>query len=246
MQIKIFLIIIISLFCFFAKAGDVNNLRIVAAERQLLHYIENGKAKGPTAEITNALLKELSLTTKIDFMPWPRAFDLASKRANTLILSIIRTPERENDFHWIGIVSELSRVFISLEAKPENLITTDSDIENKVIGVTRNSNSYHELVSKGFKDNLYIVTKPETAFKLLISGKVDLVYHDPNAIKKYIELHKNKTVKVIYSPVVSANRRASYLALSINSDELLVKSFKEAMNKYQKTKEYRHLLMKKD
>jgi len=245
MQYKIFFFIL-SILAFQAKGEDDRLLRIVAAEHQLLQYNDNGVARGPTAEITKALLKELSLTTKIEFMPWPRAFDLTSKRANTLILSMIRTPERENNFHWIGIVSELSRVFISLESRPENLITKDSDIKNKVIGVTRNSNSYHELVAKGLKDNLYIVTEPETAFKLLIGGKVDLVYHDPNAIRKYIELKNNeKPVKVIYNPVVSANRRASYLALNIDTDEELVKSFKAAMEKYQNTKEYLYLLMKK-
>jgi len=245
MQFKIFILTVVTVFCCQTKASNESNLRIVAAENQLLQYNDDGVAKGPTADITQALLEELSRTEKIEFMPWPRAFDIASKRANTLILSIIRTPEREKQFHWIGIVSELSRVFISLESEPKNLITTDSEVENKVIAVTRNSNSYHELVARGFKDNLYVVTKPETSFKLLIGGKVDLVYHDPNAIRRYIELNNINSVKINFKPISPTNRRASYLALNINSDENLVKQFKTAMEKFQKTQEYLYLLMKK-
>lgn len=245
MLLKLVLLIITTSVCCQAKANNELNFRIVAAESQLLQYNDDGVAKGPTAEITHALLKSLSKTTKIEFMPWPRAFDIASKRANTLVLSLIRTPEREKQFHWIGIVSELSRVFISLDSKPENLITNDNEVKNKVIAVARNSNSYHELVAKGFKDNLYLVTELETTFKLLLNGRVDLIYHDPHAIKRYIELNNLKLVNINFRPISSTNRRASYLALSVNSDEGLVKSLKTAMKQYQKTKEYLYFLMKK-
>ena len=232
--------------CSLVMAQNYADLRVVATEHKLLQYSVNNKAQGPTAEIAKALLLAIEHQPSIAFMPWARAFELASKRPNTLILSMIRTPEREQNFHWIGIVSELSRVFISLKSRPENLVNTDLQAKEKLIAVARGSDSYTELKKRGFSQakNLYVVTDIEKAFQLLLSRKVDLIYYDPNAIKEYIQ-SSNKDIKVAFNPIVAANRRASYLALSLNSDKKLVELLKSAMAEYQKTDEYRYWLMKK-
>ena len=239
-------LLLLIIFSFNTKTKEYSHIRIVAAEHHLLQYNDNGSAKGPTVEITKDLLKAINVEAKIDFMPWPRAYDIALKNKNTVVLSMIRTPEREKYFHWIGIVSELSRVFISLKNKPENLITDVNQAKSKLIAVTRNSNSYNELIDKGFteKENIYVVASPEVAFKLLLNGKVDLVYHDPNSVLKFISKTAS-TQQINFNPIISADRRASYIAININSNKNLVKKLKSAMKEYQKTEQYRYYLQKR-
>jgi len=226
--------------------------RIVAAEHSLLQYPVNGRPVGPTVDILKGLLYEANLiednsSPDVDFMPWPRAYEVAVSTPNTIILSIIRMPEREEKFHWIGVTSELSRVFISLKDKPENLVSSDEQAKEKLVAVTRKSNSFNELIAKGFEENknLYIVPWADDAFKLLVNGRVDLVYNDPNAVQSYIAMSENRHVEVTYNPVVSKNRRASYIAISKNSDKTLVNILKKAMENFTKTSAYRHLLTKK-
>ena len=243
-----YLIILLMSFinCIQANAENFPDLRIVATEHNLLQYRIDDEAKGPTAEITKALLSAIDQKAIIEFMPWARAFELTLKRPNTLILSMIRTPEREKQFHWIGVVSELSRVFISLKSKPENLISSDAQAKEKIIAITRGSDSFTELINRGFSEdkNLYVVTSIEKGYELLLSGKVDLIYYDPNAIRDYIRSNKLEN-EVVFNPIKLINRRASYLALSLNSDKKLVELLKSAMAEYQKTEEYRYWLMKK-
>jgi len=243
---KIIYLLFSTLLCFNINAQEYENITVVAEEHYLLQYSENGEGKGPTAEILKALFKELKISVAINFMPWPRAYDMAYNNKNTIVLSLIRTPEREKYFHWIGIVSELSRVFISLNSKPDNLITDISQAKDKLIAVTRDSNSFHELIKLGFNENknLYIVSNNDSAFKLLLNGKVDLVYHDPNTVLEFIAKSKNKNQQINFTPIISADRRASYIAININSDKALVSNLKAAMAKYQQTEQYRYYLQK--
>lgn len=115
----LFLFFIQPLFSF-AQDSKSADLQVVAFSNPLLQYQENGENKGPTIEILNALLKETQLSASVSYMPWARAFSIAKNTPNTLILSMFRTLEREDSFHWIIKVSQAARVFISLKSKPDN------------------------------------------------------------------------------------------------------------------------------
>lgn len=126
--LKNFSILLVALFTginFNAYASKEANtdLFIVATQSPLLQYGDNGEDKGSTVEILQAILSASKLAASVNFMPWARAYDIAKSKPNTLILSIIRTPEREQQFHWLIKVSNLARVFTSLAVKPENHVS---------------------------------------------------------------------------------------------------------------------------
>ena len=106
-----------------AEEIDLERLTIVAAEHRLLQYRHEDELVGPTAEILKLLLKTNIKSDQVQFMPWSRAFARAKTTPNTLIMSMVRTKEREPYFHWITKVSELRRAFISLKQPPENRVT---------------------------------------------------------------------------------------------------------------------------
>ncbi len=229
------------------EASAEDKIRVVATEHQLLHYEFEGKIKGPTAEIIMSVLKQAKLSAKIEFMPWPRAFNTTLKNPNTIILSMIRTPERENKFHWLGIVSKLARVFISIKNNVGLDVTTAQEAKNKLVAVTRNSNSYHELKAKGFSENknLYVVSSSKEAFKLLTAGKVDLVYNDPNAVNEYLVTNNIDQQNLKFNTIAPKDRRDSYIAININSNPAIVNKLKSAMKTFQQTDRYLYLLESK-
>jgi len=220
------------------------DLFVVATENPLLQYVENNEYKGPSIEILNLLLKESNLTADINLMPWARAFNLAKKEPNILILSIIRTPVREKQFHWIGVVSELSLAFVSLADKPENNVTNDKQAKTKKIAVVRDSSGHKELTTRGFVegDNLYLVSSLEQMFTLFINGRVDLVYVDPSMIKKFIKKQGYKDVKINFNNIKKNHQKQSYIAASKNTDNKIIKRLKIAMEKLKKTKKYNQLV----
>jgi len=242
-----FLILFISLSIHsFAKGSGEVRLLAVADDHPLLQYRENGENKGPTVEILTAILKEAQLSADISFMPWARAFAKCKNTPNTLILSMIRTPERETDFYWLIKVSQLARVFISLESKPENYVEYTEAAKEKLIAVVRDSAEHKKLISLGFseKGNLYVVSSDEQMHSLFVNGRVDLIYGDPNSVQKFLDINDSSAVGIRYKKIDVKDQRTSYIALNKSTSKEIVVKLQQASNKFEKTAEYLRLLAK--
>lgn len=244
-------ITILFLFCIqplFALANDITSadLQVVAFPNRLLQYQEDGENKGPTIEILNALLKDTQLSANVSYMPWARAFSIAKNTPDTLILSILRTPEREDSFHWIIKVSQAARVFISLESKPESHVETMVQAKQKLIAVILDTAAHKELLKAGFSehDNLYIVSNETNMVNLLINGRVDLIYSDPNNVQRVLNNMNKDDVTIRFKKITPENQRMGYIALNKNSDDKMIKQLQEAADKFTKTAEYHYLLSK--
>lgn len=240
-----FFILSISLsLCSFAEEKIKADLLAVANNNHLLQYRENGEDKGPTIEILNAILKEAQLKANVSFMPWARAFSTVSNRQNTLVLSMIRTPEREDNFYWLIKTSQLARVFVSLKHKPQNYVENIEQAKEKLIAVVLGSAGYKELISHGFseKKNLYIVSNDEKMVNLLVNGRVDLVYADPTNVKNNLNIIGKSEVVINYKKITPKNQRTSYIALNKDTDKKIVMKLQQAAQKFEKTSYYSRLL----
>lgn len=242
----VFFLCVSTSLCAFAKKSVETNLLAVANDNRLLQYYENGESKGPSIEILQAILKEAQLEAKVEFMPWVRAFATASINPNTLILSMIKTPERDDDFHWLIKVSNLSRVFISLTSKPENYVDNMQQAKQKLIAIVIGSAGYKELTSHGFSDqeNLYVVSDAELMVNLLENGRVDLIYGDPVNVQNILNERGSSDVAINYKEIAPENERSSYIAINKATDITIVKRLQQAARKFEKTDEYARLLIK--
>jgi len=251
MPSKIFYSILFLCFSDYCVAKNDNtataaDLSVVAAENHLLQYYEDGKYKGPTVEILQVLLTQSQLTADIAFMPWARAFSTTQKVPNTLILSMIRTPEREHQFHWLIKVSQTARVFISLKNKPENLVSNFQQAKSKLIAVIRNTSAHKELVARGFsaQENLYLVPGDKQMISLFVNGRVDLLYTDPNLVLDYLAEHPEQDVEISFNKIAPENQRHSYIAANKSTDNKILARLRVAAVKFQQTPHYRYLLAK--
>lgn len=228
----------------FESKSTAYDLLAVANQHPLLQYREKGVNKGPTIEILNAILKGTQLNTEVAFMPWARAFSKVKNNPNTLILSMIRTPERENYFHWLIKVSQTARVFVSLERKPENHIKNIEQAKNKLIAVVLGSAGYKELIASGFSENknIYLVSNDIQMVNLLVNGRVDLVYSDPNNVISNLKKINKDEVAIYFEKIAPKNQRHSYIALNINTNENIVNQLQQSSRSFEKTTEYSRLL----
>jgi polar amino acid transport system substrate-binding protein len=242
----VFFLCVSASLCAIAKKSVETNLLAVANDNRLLQYYENGESKGPSIEILQAILKEAQLDAKVEFMPWIRAFSTASNNPNTLILSMIRTPERDDNFHWLIKVSNLSRVFISLTSKPENHVNNMHQAKQKLIAIVLGSAGYKELTSHGFseQENLYFVSDSELMVNLLENGRVDLVYDDPVNVQNILNERGSLDVAIYYKEIAPENERSSYIAINKATDITIVNRLQQAARKFEKTAEYARLLIK--
>lgn len=84
-------------------SGELSKLRLVTEEYPPYNYIdEQGEFRGTATQLLKRLLDRSGLEAEFQLLPWARALSEAQLRENTCVYSTTRTPERENQFKWIG------------------------------------------------------------------------------------------------------------------------------------------------
>jgi polar amino acid transport system substrate-binding protein len=172
-------------------------------------------------QLINKILPE----NKIEVLPWARAFQIASERPNTIIFSLVRTPERENKFIWIGKVAHVPMELITLKSSKLQTIKTLAELSDVQIGVKRLDAVTIWLASKGlqFDKELVEIVNTYTTMQMLEKGRIDVIPSTQQVIEFYCKETGCKTsdFKTIYT--LKELSEEFYLAVSLGTDENLVK-----------------------
>jgi polar amino acid transport system substrate-binding protein len=138
---------------------------------------ENNHKSGALVELAQALIDYTKITASIEILPWARAYEMGLNDANVVLLSVIKTKNREPQFQWIGKVHQARAHLISLKNRPEIHITKLADACSMRVGSVRGYGSAAHLVNNGFEEgsNLVLASNTEQMWGLLFNDRVDLV-----------------------------------------------------------------------
>lgn len=79
-------------------------LRIYGMESKPVSFMGAAGPDGITVEVAQHIQQRLGRSDPVEVVPWSRANTIAMHQPNVLLLSIIRTPERERRFTLVGPV----------------------------------------------------------------------------------------------------------------------------------------------
>ena len=181
---------------------------------------ENKKIVGMNTEIVQFLLKDSGI--KFDawrIAPWVRAFEETKRTPNTMLYTVVRKPDREKLFHWIGPVSDRNIYLFKLKNRKDVVVNSLEDAKKYNVGAVRATASNDLLKANGIKTEL--VADYIQNVKKLLKGRVDLIldldYSVASLVKKigssyskletallvdsskkyYIVLHKDTSPKTV-------------------------------------------------
>ena len=77
--------------------------------------IKNGEIKGIGTEVVKAVIKEAGLEADIKQYPFARAYKMTQQQQNIFEYCVVRTPEREKLFQWVGVVSPARHGLLALK-----------------------------------------------------------------------------------------------------------------------------------
>jgi len=142
-------------------------------------------------EKLTVFLEKSGLPNQIIYLPWTRAIKLAQTERNTLIFQLIRTTEREGDYHWIYPIADSEPLFLygSRKLHPKNLRT---EIRRGIYSAACLSGSAQcDLLNEfGFPDEKILQTSAigsDVLEKLLVRGRIDFIAAFPSVF------HQNLT-----------------------------------------------------
>ena len=157
-----------------AGAAD-GPVRILTEEFPPYNYTEGGQITGLGTEVVEAVLQQLGVQGQFQSMPWARAYETASNVPGVLIYSMVRTPEREKRFKWVGVIAPSEYSLFSLADKPLSLASLEK-AQSLQIGTVNQSVGEQFLLSRGFVKgkNLQASARNELNYEKLRLGRIDL------------------------------------------------------------------------
>ncbi|BBN82455.1 hypothetical protein PA25_24400 [Pseudoalteromonas sp. A25] len=142
------------------------------------YHFKNAKglASGALVEITQAALKHADLEGEFSILPMARAYKELQEKPDALMLSLLRTAERETDFIWISQTYFADAYLVSLASNPIDPATLDAAQQFRVSTI-RGYSSARFLQQAGFSEdeNLVLVGHYKQLWQLLYKGRIDLV-----------------------------------------------------------------------
>lgn len=148
---------------------------LAVTEDSSYSYQEGGRIAGPATQVVELMLNTAGLSNyRFVLYPWARSYDLAISEKNILIYPIVRTPEREAHFQWVGKLATTPINIYKFRDHPEIAASNLEQAKDFTIAVVRDDARESYLIGRGFK-KLAIASNNDDAFKLLLSDKVQLI-----------------------------------------------------------------------
>jgi len=216
--------------CCIALPLAAENLRVVLEVSPPHQTYENGKVAGLTTAVVERMLQHAKLTPQYEVYPWARAFRLAAATPNVLIYNMARTPEREQQFHWIGKVASYKFGFLKLAQRQDIQVQQLKDVHQYVVGAQREDFSAEWLKNVARQPASQLQLQPDVleTWRLLVKGKLDLMIDDPSAIDDMLSKHQLKPADIEFVLFIPELEQQTWIALKKGSDPKLVQQLREA------------------
>ena len=176
----------------------------------------DGRPTGYQTDKMHALLQRAGVPYRIDIVPWKRAYVMAQRDPYTCVYSTTRTPERENQFKWIGPINSTEWVFLG-RANQQYRLRTLEDARPLRIGVYNGDARGEFLRSRGFTVD---ATQNDLANQQkLLLNRIDLWAIATRADSNMME---RLTLGGKIVPVLTFNKVQLYLACNPSVPDALV------------------------
>lgn len=167
-----------------------------------------------------------------------------------MLFSILRNPQREKLFKWVGSLHPFEVYFYRMKDRSDIAVNALGDARKYRIGVLRDDSRNIYLRSQGFGENLEEVNLDEQNIKMLFSGRIDLLPSDPIVLSYWLKtMNDDPTSTRKYSLEdlervfhVAGADGENYIAMSPQTDDRVIEHFRRALDRVKARPQYRQLL----
>jgi len=190
---------------------------------------ENGNLKGMITEIVQFLVKDSNVQVSNWIMaPWARAFTETKYSANTLLYSVVRKPDREDLFYWIGPVSSRYMYFFKLRSRTDISVNSLNDVKKYQVGTVYKTAANDFLVKHKIKAQL--APRFNMNILKLLAGRIDLVLDSDIAFKSRVK-ELNKDYLKFDKIFLADSSKKYYIVLNKNTDSHIVNALQNSFEK---------------
>ena len=139
-----------------------------------LVYADGDKLWGVAPEVVAEIQKLVGDDSKLKAVPWLRAYEKTQSESMHGLFAIVRIPEREKLFKWVGPVFGEGDYFFKLKGSPIQIESLEEAKHVGRIAVRKDGYTHQALKAKKFT-NLDVGPSYDSSYLKLLEGRVDLV-----------------------------------------------------------------------
>lgn len=219
--------------CGLGAAMAAGPVPVLTEEFPPYNYTDQGRITGLGTEVVEAVLKELGLQGSFQSMPWARAYETAINTPGVLLYSIVRTPEREKSFKWVGVIAPADYRLFALAGRDIRL-TSLEDAKRWQIGTVQQTVGEQFLLAQGFQKgmNLQTSVRNELNYDKLRQGRIDLWIM--NRLTAYELVRQagyvpDKALQDVLRIEALSSQGGYYMAFGVQTPDALVEQFRKGL-----------------
>jgi len=223
--------LVLSLAALSGMAADGNDsLKVYAELEERANFQIAGEDPvplGPGHKVVQAVLAEAGFTADVEVVPWTRLVHSLESQQNVLGVAMTRTPQREDRFHWIGLIRPVDFKLWALPERADEFPDTLEDFRDFRVSAVRDDVVEMYLLDNGFT-NLVYLSQTSNTLTMLRRNRVDLMPYIAPAIDDYLA-RKNEPPGTLV-PVFDLEEISTghFIVMSKQSDPALVKLLQDS------------------
>ncbi len=157
-------------------AGE--RVNIIAEEWAPYSYAEGDAVKGLSVDVVQALARTLQVPIQIELLPSMRAAMVLDRQPRTMMISMLRTPERESRYKWIGPLAETSIYFYKRKGSALEINSLEDAKKVPLICSRQAGLAVARLKAAGFANLNARGYDGPSVYRMLLFGRCDLAVSD--------------------------------------------------------------------
>ncbi|MDF2178750.1 transporter substrate-binding domain-containing protein [Aliiglaciecola sp. CAU 1673] len=162
----------------------------VAEDLAPYHFLNAQQSEdGAMFALAKAVAKVCEIRARFELLPWSRAFLHSKDDVDVVMVSLLRTPEREPEFHWIGRVFKTEAYFVKLKSRRDIQANNIEQAKKYVVATIRGYGSEKWLRTQGFDErlgNLALSLNSTQLWGMLFKERAELVLTNTMAMRKEV------------------------------------------------------------
>jgi polar amino acid transport system substrate-binding protein len=158
--------------------ADERKLAVVTEEWAPYNYLDDGVLKGFSVEVVQAILERLNLKVPIELYPSMRASLMLGTVPGTMMITMLRTPEREDRYKWIGPLGDGVIYFYKKIGSPLEIANLEDAKKVRLVACRHAGLVFNTLKAAGFINLDPSSTDGESVYKKLLLDRCDLAVSD--------------------------------------------------------------------
>jgi polar amino acid transport system substrate-binding protein len=222
--------------------AEGERLNIVTEEWAPYNYSDNGSLKGFSVDIARAIAKDLKADIDIQIFPSIRAKLMLEGNPRTMMITMLRTAEREDKYKWVGPLVDSSIYFYKKKGDPL-VITTLEDVKKVRSICTRQAGLvFDRLMAAGFSNLNPSAVGGSSIYQMLINGRCDLAISDSPLGVMHVLKQMNYSLDAVVRTPVKFVELPAYIACSKDIPDAEIARWQKALDKIKVSDAYKAMV----